>query len=57
MYEPRWLPDWPDADRTSRMVFIVRGIAPQILLDGFVAGDPMLGDTPMLGNTAREGMA
>jgi len=38
-------------------VFIVRGIAPQILLDGFVAGDPMLGETPMLGKTAREGMA
>lgn len=57
MYEPRWLPDWPDADQTSRMVFIMRGIAPQRLLDGFVAGDPMLGETPMLGKTAREGMA
>ncbi|MES2711766.1 MAG: GTP-binding protein, partial [Pseudomonadota bacterium] len=51
MYEPRWLAAWPDADETSRMVFIVRGIAPEILLDGFAAGDPMLG------NTEREGMA
>jgi len=45
MYEPRWLPDWPDADRTSRMVFIVRGIAPAILLEAFAAGEPAIGET------------
>jgi hypothetical protein len=39
------------------MVFIMRGIAPQRLLDGFVAGDPVLGENPILGKTAREGMA
>ncbi|MBR0653688.1 CobW family GTP-binding protein [Plastoroseomonas arctica] len=45
MYEPRWLDDWPDADRTSRMVFIMRNLAPAILLDAFAAGDPAIGET------------
>jgi G3E family GTPase len=44
MYAPRWLPDWPDADRTSRMVFIVRGIAPEVLLEGFAEGAPAIGE-------------
>ncbi len=44
MYPPRWLSAWPEADRTSRMVFIVRGIAPAIVLECFAAGNPVLMD-------------
>ena len=25
LYPPRWLDRWPDADRQSRLVFIIRG--------------------------------
>ena len=45
MYPPRWLDAWPDADHDSRLVFIVRGIATDIVLDRFAAGDPVLADT------------
>ena len=44
-YPPRWLDDWPDADRRSRLVFIVRDIAAEILLDRFAVGDPVLAGT------------
>jgi G3E family GTPase len=45
LYPPRWFDDWPDADRRSRLVFIVRDIATEILLDQFAVGDPMLAET------------
>ena len=45
LYPPRWLDDWPDADRRSRLVFIVRDIAAETLLDRFAVGDPVLAET------------
>jgi G3E family GTPase len=45
LYPPRWFGAWPDADRRSRLVFIVRDIATEILLDRFAAGDPVLAET------------
>jgi G3E family GTPase len=44
MYPPRWLNAWPDADQRSRLVFIVRGIDADIVLDRFAAGDPVLAE-------------
>ena len=32
LYPPRWLDGWPDADRRSRLVFIVRDIEPDEIL-------------------------
>ena len=45
LYPPRWLNDWPDADRRSRLVFIVRDLAAEMLLDRFAAGEPVLAET------------
>ncbi len=42
LYPPRWLDAWPDGDTSSRLVFIVRGIACDVVLDRFAAGDPVL---------------
>jgi G3E family GTPase len=41
LYPPRWLADWPDGDQASRLVFIVRDLAPEIILAHFVPGDPV----------------
>jgi G3E family GTPase len=40
LYPPRWLDAWPDADHTQRLVFIVRGIAPDEIRQRFSAADP-----------------
>jgi G3E family GTPase len=45
MYPPRWLNAWPDADRTSRLVFIVRGIEASTILTHFAAGAPVMNDS------------
>ncbi len=45
MYPPRWLADWPDADRSSRLVFIVRDLEPETILAHFMRGDPVKIDT------------
>ena len=45
MYPPHWFDSWPDEDRRSRLVFIVRDIAPETLLERFSAGDPVLAET------------
>lgn len=42
MYPPRWLDAWPDGNDTSRLVFIVRDIAPAVILAHFAAGEPDL---------------
>jgi G3E family GTPase len=44
MYPPRWLADWPDSDRTSRLVFIVRDLPAETILAHFVPGDPVIMD-------------
>ena len=41
MYPPRWLADWPDGDRSSRLVFIVRDLEPATILAHFMRGDPV----------------
>ena len=46
LYPPRWLADWPDGDQTSRLVFIVRDLAPETILAHFVPGDPVTIDSP-----------
>ena len=36
-HPPAWLPEWPDADRRTRLVFIVRDIEPRVIRDLFGA--------------------
>jgi G3E family GTPase len=45
LYPPRWFNTWPDQDRRSRLVFIVRDIADDVLLERFAAGDPALDES------------
>jgi G3E family GTPase len=40
LYPPRWLERWPDADRVSRLVFVVRDLEPDEILRRFAAGEP-----------------
>jgi G3E family GTPase len=40
LYPPRWLEHWPDADRVSRLVFVVRDLEPDEILRRFAAGEP-----------------
>ncbi|MPZ33050.1 MAG: GTP-binding protein [Rhodospirillales bacterium] len=40
LYPPRWLERWPDADRISRLVFVVRDLEPDEILRRFAAGEP-----------------
>jgi G3E family GTPase len=51
LYPPRWLERWPDADRTSRLVFIVRDLALDEILDRFAAGEPVPIDPSSTGVT------
>jgi len=44
LYPPEWLDGWPDADHTSRLVFITRDIQPAEVMQRFAAGDPVLSD-------------
>jgi G3E family GTPase len=46
MYPPRWLDAWPDADQSSRLVFIVRGLEETTILRHFTAGDPIITNGP-----------
>jgi G3E family GTPase len=41
LYPPRWLEAWPDAERTSRLVFILRDLTPDEILDRFAEGEPV----------------
>jgi len=41
LYPPRWLERWPDTDHTSRLVFIVRDLAPDDILQRFAEGEPL----------------
>jgi G3E family GTPase len=40
MYPPHWLERWPDADATSRLVFIIRDLEPDEILRRFAEGEP-----------------
>ena len=40
LYPPDWLPDWPDGDHSSRLVFITRNIEQADILARFAAGGP-----------------
>jgi G3E family GTPase len=40
LYPPRWLPGWPDADQSSRLVFIIRDLEPDEILRRFAEGEP-----------------
>ena len=42
MFTPQWLDDWPDADRRSRLVFVVHDIAPEAVLERFAFASPLL---------------
>lgn len=46
LYPPRWLPAWPDSDDTSRLVFIVRDLPSDEIVQRFQAGDPMVLGSP-----------
>jgi G3E family GTPase len=46
LYPPRWLERWPDADPTSRLVFILRDLEPDEILHRFAEGDPACIPTP-----------
>jgi G3E family GTPase len=41
LYPPRWLDCWPDADRQSRLVFIIRDLEPDEILHRFAEGEPV----------------
>jgi len=41
LYPPDWLDDWPDEERTGRLVFITRGIECADMLTRFAQGDPV----------------
>jgi G3E family GTPase len=40
LYPPRWLERWPDADQSSRLVFILRDLEPDEILRRFAEGEP-----------------
>ena len=40
LYPPRWLERWPDADHSSRLVFIIRDLEPDEILCRFADGEP-----------------
>ena len=42
MFAPEWLDDWPDADRRSRLVFIVHDIPREEILAHFAFASPRL---------------
>ena len=42
MFTPEWLDDWPDADRRSRLVFVVHDISPEEILDRFAFAAPRI---------------
>jgi G3E family GTPase len=46
LYPPRWLERWPDSDRASRLVFIVRDLEPDEILRRFADGEPACLDSP-----------
>ena len=46
LYPPRWLERWPDPDRASRLVFIVRDLEPDEILRRFADGEPACLDPP-----------
>jgi G3E family GTPase len=50
LYPPRWLERWPDGDHASRLVFVVRDLAPDEILRRFAAGEPAC-LTPPVGAT------
>ena len=50
LYPPRWLERWPDADRESRLVFILRDLEPDEILRRFADGEPACLD-PLIGVT------
>jgi G3E family GTPase len=50
LYPPRWLERWPDADERSRLVFIVKDLAPDEILARFAEGEPLTID-PLGGAT------
>ncbi len=42
LYPPDWLPDWPDEDHSSRLVFITRHIPQADILARFAEGSPVV---------------
>jgi G3E family GTPase len=42
LYRPQWLPDWPDADRRSRLVFIMRGVPRSEIFERFAFARPVV---------------
>jgi len=42
MFAPEWLPDWPDDDRRSRLVFVVNEIARAEILAHFAFASPTI---------------
>jgi G3E family GTPase len=42
LYPPRWLERWPDADQSSRLVFILRDLEPDEILRRFAEGEPAI---------------
>jgi G3E family GTPase len=46
LYPPRWLERWPNADCISRLVFVVRDLEPDEILERFAPGEPVCVTTP-----------
>lgn len=41
LYSPRRLERWPDADCVGRLIFVVRDLEPDEIIEPFAAGDPV----------------
>jgi len=48
MFTPEWLDGWPDADRRSRLVFIVHDMLPEEIIERFAFVSPVLLGPPAL---------
>jgi G3E family GTPase len=42
IYRPEWRDRWPDDDTRSRLVFVVRNIAPEVIMAHFASAAPIL---------------
>jgi G3E family GTPase len=54
IYRPDWLDGWPDGDTRSRLVFVVRDMAPAAITTHFAAAGPILW-TPIDAGEAAHG--
>ncbi|MCB8882586.1 GTP-binding protein [Acidisoma cellulosilytica] len=52
IYRPEWLQNWPGDDRRNRLVFVVRDIAPEVIMGHFAVGGPVHWTPDLIGAAA-----